>query len=198
MRATFGTSDTLRSSWTVIGMAAWLLWGIMMAITVAAMFAKAWRRAPFTMIQRVWRGTAWFLVYLATLLVREQILIAIAHQHPWEVGLYLLALVPDWMFWTLTPVLLVRDRPRGKRVLVLAGFAGMLIDGVIVSFATSIVLPPLLIRWTSFGPIGVALAAMSWCLVVGYGWVATACFSAVLSERAAAIPTVTAAQSDTQ
>jgi hypothetical protein len=54
-----------------------------------------------------------------------------------------------------------------------------------------------LIGWTSFGPIGVAMGAMSWCLVVGYGWATTACFGAVLWERAAPIPTVIAAQTDT-
>ena len=196
VRATFSTSDALRSSWTAIGMAAWLVWGVFMAITVAGIFAKAWRREPFPVAQRVWRGTVWFAVYLASLVVREQILIAIAHRHPWEVGLYVLALVPDFLFWMLTPLLLVRDGPRSRRLLAKAGLAGMLIDGVIVSLATSILLPPLLIRWTSFGPIGVAMAAMSWSLVVGYSWVAIACFSAVLAERAA-IPTAVAAQSDT-
>jgi hypothetical protein len=197
VRATFGTSDALRSSWTVIGLAAWLLWGVLMAITVGSLFAKAWRREPFALAQRVWRGVLWFLVYLATLLIREQILIAISQGSPWHLCLYVVALVPDYLFWTVTPVFLVRDRPRGKRILLTAGLAGMLIDGVIVSAATSLVLPQLLVRWTSFGPIGVALAAMSWCLVVGYGWVATACFSAVLAERTAPIPAVAEAESET-
>jgi hypothetical protein len=196
VRAAFGTSDALRSSWTVIGMAGWLVWGIPMAITVASMFAKAWRREPFTLAQRLWRGVVWFVVYLATLLVRELILIAIAHQPAWHVGLYLLALVPDWLFWTLTPVILVREGSHGKRFLLEAGLAGMLIDGVIVSTATNFLFPHLLSGWIIFGPIGVAMAAMSWCLVVGYAWVATACFSAVLWERAAPIPTVIAAQRD--
>ena len=70
----------------------------------------------------------WFAVYLASLVVREQILIAIAHRHPWEVGLYVLALVPDFLFWMLTPLLLVRDGPRSRRLLAKAGLAGMLID----------------------------------------------------------------------
>src|SRR3954453_3224384 len=137
VRATFGTSDALRSSWTVIGMAGWLVWGIPMAITVAGMFAAAWRREPFTLLQRMWRGTVWFVIYLVTLLVRELILISISHQSAWQVGLYLVALVPDWLFWTLTPVLLVREGAHGKRFLVEAGLAGMVIDGVLMSTATN-------------------------------------------------------------
>jgi hypothetical protein len=197
VRAAFGTSAALRSSWTFLGMAGWLVWGIPMAITVASMFAKAWRREPFTLLQRVWRGAAWFVVYLGTLLIRELILIAIAHDSAWRVGLYLLALVPDWLFWTLTPVLLVREGWHGKRFLAEAGLAGMLIDGVIVSTATNFVFPYLLSGWISFGPIGVAMGVMSWCLVVGYSWAAIACFGAMLWERAAPIHTVIAAQSDT-
>ena len=196
VRAAFGTSAALRSSWTVLGMAGWLVWGIPMAITVASMFAKAWRREPLPLVARVWRGAAWFVVYLGTLLVRELILIAIAHQSAWQLALYLLALVPDWLFWTLTPVILVRDGWRGKRFLVQAGLAGMLIDGVIVSTATNFVFPYLLSGWVSFGPIGVAMGVMSWCLVIGYSWAAIACFGALLWERAAPIPTVIAAQSD--
>jgi hypothetical protein len=110
------------------------------------------------------------------------------------VGLYLLALVPDWLFWTVTPMILVREGSRGKRFLAEAGLAGMVIDGVIVSTATNFVFPLLLSGWTSFGPIGVAMAAMSWCLVVGYSWVAIACFGAVLWERAAPVRTVIAAE----
>jgi hypothetical protein len=70
----------------------------------------------------------------------------------------------------------------------------MLIDGVIVSTATNFVFPHLLSGWIVFGPIGVAMSAMSWCLVVGYAWVAIACLGTVLWERAAPIRTVVAAQ----
>ena len=196
VRAAFGTSAALRSSWTVIGMAGWLIWGIPMAITVASMFAKAWRRQQFPLVQRVLRGAAWFAVYLGTLITRELILIAIANHSAWQPGLYVAALVPDYLFWTLTPVILVREGSRGRRFLAEAGLAGMVIDGVIVSTATNFVFPHLLTGWISFGPIGVAMAAMSWCLVVGYSWAGIACFSAVLWERAAPIPTVIAAQSD--
>ena len=34
--------------------------------------------------------------------------------------------------------------------------------------------------WTNFGPIGVAMAIMTWCGVLGTGWVVTACVGAVL------------------
>src|SRR4051812_50176215 len=64
VRDAFGTSDALRSSWTIIGMAGWLFWGIPMAITVAGMFAKAWRREQFTVLERLWRGGGGVVAYL--------------------------------------------------------------------------------------------------------------------------------------
>ena len=60
--AAFGTSDALRSSWTVVGLAGFLIWGIPMALTVAGMFGKAWQREPFSLGQRLGRGAAWFVL----------------------------------------------------------------------------------------------------------------------------------------
>jgi len=196
VRDAFGTSDALRSSWTVIGMAGWLIWGIPMAITVAGMFAKAWEREPFSVWERLGRGGAWFLIYLATLIIRERIAFGLSARPGPQVGLFVVALIPVWLFWTLTPVLLVRDGSRGRRFLIQAGLAGVVIDGIILPLATRTVFPHLLSGWTSFGPIGVAMALMTWCAILGYGWVVTACVSAVLWERAAPIRTVIAAQTD--
>ncbi len=61
VRAAFGSAKALQSSWTVVGMAGWLIWGIPMAITVAGMFAKAWRREQFTVLERLGRGGVWFV-----------------------------------------------------------------------------------------------------------------------------------------
>jgi hypothetical protein len=197
VRNAFGSSKALESSWTVIGLLGWLVWGIPMAITVAGMFAKAWRREQFSVLQRFGRGAAWFVLYLVTLLVRERIGFGISKQPGPQVGLVVVSLLPVWLFWTLTPVILVRDGARGKKkFLAEAGLAGVLIDGVILALGTRIVFPALLSGWTLFGPIGVAMAVMSWCGVLGFGWVITACFSAVLWERAAPIPVVVAAESD--
>ena len=83
--------------------------------------------------------------------------------------LFVAALVPVWIFWSLTPVLLVRDGGRGLRYLALAGLAGMVIDGTIIPLAARILFPPLLNGWNGFGPIGVAMALMTWCGVIGVG-----------------------------
>jgi len=196
VRAAFGTSKALQSSWTVAGLAGWLVWGIPMAITVAGMFAKAWRREQFTVLQRLGRGTGWFVLYLAMLVVRERIAFGVAREPGAQVGLFLVSLIPIWLFWTLTPVLLIRDGSHGKKYLAQAGLAGLVIDGVIIALATRLVFPSLLSGWTIFGPIGVAMALMTWCGVLGFGWVLTACFSAVLWERSAPIPVVVATETD--
>ena len=197
VRAAFGTSKALESSWTVVGLAGWLIWGIPMAITVAGMFAKAWRREPFTVLQRLGRGAAWFVLYLTMLILRERIAFGLSREPSHQVGLYLLSLIPVWLFWTVTPVILIRGGARGKKFLAEAGLAGLVIDGVILALGTRIVFPHLLSGWTLFGPIGVAMALMTWCGVLGFGWVITACFSAVLWERAAPIPVVVAAETET-
>ena len=80
VRAAFGTSKALQSSWTVAGLAGWLIWGIPMAITVTGMFAKAWRRKQFTLLQRLGRGSAWFVLYLTMLIVRERIAFGESHE----------------------------------------------------------------------------------------------------------------------
>ena len=100
-----------------------------------------------------------------------------------------------WLFWSLTPVLLVRDGARGWRSLFVAGFAGVLVDGVIMTVAARIALPILLGGWAGFGPIGVAMTLMTWCGVIGYGWVVTACTTAILWERSAPLDVVVATNS---
>ncbi|HEV7185193.1 MAG TPA: hypothetical protein VGN33_11905 [Leifsonia sp.] len=197
VRAAFGTSKALQSSWTVIGLAGFLVWGIPMAITVAGMFAKAWRREQFTVLQRLGRGTAWFVLYLTMLVVRERIAFGVSRESGPQVGLFVVSLIPVWLFWTVTPALLVRDGSRGKKFLAQAGLAGLVIDGVLVALGNRIVFPNLLSGWTTFGPIGIAMAVMTWCGVLGFGWVITACFSAVLWERSAPIPVVVATQTET-
>src|SRR3954447_18145980 len=78
VRAAFGSSQALRSSWTIFGVAGWIIWGIPMAITVAGVFAKAWDRAALPLIDRLWRGIVWFLLYLTQLVLRERIAYGVA------------------------------------------------------------------------------------------------------------------------
>jgi hypothetical protein len=196
VRAAFGSSKALQSTWTVVGVLGFLVWGIPMAITVASMFAKAWRREQFTIAQRLGRGTAWFLFYLAMLIIRERLAFGISHSTAPRFAFFLVSLAPVWLFWTLTPVLLVRGGGRGKKALAEAGLAGLVIDGVLLPLALRLFFPALLKGWTIFGPIGVAMALMTWCGVLGYGWVVTACFGSLIWERSAPVATVVAAESD--
>ena len=194
VRAAFGDSSAFRSSWTFIGVAGFLVWGIPMSITIAGIFAKAWRREEFGRGQRLLRGSVWFILYLTTIGLRERIAFGGEHAGGVRVLLFVVALVPVWIFWSLTPVLLVRDGSRGWKYLALAGLAGVVIDGTILPLAARIVFPPLLNGWSGFGPIGVAMALMTWCGVIGIGWVVTACVGAVLWERTAPSDTVIESQ----
>ena len=194
VREAFGDSSAFRTSWTFIGVAGFLVWGIPMSITIAGIFAKAWRREQFGLGGRLWRGATWFVLYLTMIGLREQIAFGGEHTGPTRALLFVVALVPVWIFWSLTPVLLVRDGGRGWRYLALAGLAGVVIGGIIIPLAARIVFPPLLNGWSGLGPIGVAMALMTWCGVVGVGWVVTACVGAVLWERTAPADTVIESQ----
>lgn len=166
-----------------------------MSITIAGIFAKAWRREQFGLRGRLWRGAVWFVIYLVMIGLRERI--ALGGEHPsWiRALLFVAALVPIWIFWSLTPALLVRDGGRGWRYLAVAGLAGTAISGAIIPLAARIIFPPLLEGWSGLGPIGVAMALMTWCGIVGVGWVVTACIGAVLWERTAPADTVIGSES---
>lgn len=194
VRDAFGTSDKLQAGWNVVGIAAFLVWGIPMAITVAGMFAKAWQREQFGPGQRMVRGAAWLALYLVMTVVRERIAFGTDHDGAIAVLLFAASMVPVWAFWSLTPVLLVRDGGYGLRYLALAGLAGVVIDGILIPVLGRIAFPMVIDSWTEFGPIGVAMALITWCVARGTGWVVTACVAAVLWERRAPTETVLAAQ----
>ena len=194
VRAAFGASSGLRSSWTFIGVAGFLVWGIPMSITIAGIFAKAWRREQFGLGERLLRGAMWFVLYLTMIALRERITFGSDQTGAIRALLFVAALVPVWIFWSLTPVLLVRDGGRGRTYLALAGLAGVLIDGTILPLAARILFPQLLSGWDGFGPIGVAMALITWCMVIGIGWIVTACVGAVLWERTAPSETVIESQ----
>ena len=190
VRGAFGDSSGLKSNWTAFGVAGFLVWGIPMAVTIAGIFGRAWRRAPLAMVPRVLRGAVWFLLYLAMMASRERIAFGADHPGFSRVLFSAAALVPVFIFWSLTPILLVREGGRGLSYLALAGLAGVAIDGLCIPLTGRLVFPSLLDGWNGFGPIGVAMALLTWCGVIGTGWVVTACVGAVLWERNAPSQTV--------
>lgn len=194
VRGAFGDTAGLRSYWTLLGIAAFGVWGIPMSIMVASMFAKAWQREQFGAGQRLARGAAWFLLYVAMIIARERIAYSVDYSGLTQLVMFVIALIPVWIFWSLTPVVLVRDGGHGFKYLALAGFAGVVIDGIIIPVIGRIIFPAVIDGWTAFGPIGVAMALMTWCGVLGTGWVITACVGAVLWERTAPTETVIVAQ----
>jgi len=185
VREAFGPASAFQSRWTFLGVAGFLMMGIPMAIRVAGMFALAWRRQQFGMAEKLARGAIWFALYLGTMIAREQIGFGGQHGAAIHAALLVVALIPQWAFWSLTPALLVRDGGRGWRYLLLAGSAGVVIDGIILEFAARAVFPRLLEEWTGFGPMGVAMMLMTWCGVAASAWVVIACLGAILWERTA-------------
>src|SRR4029077_4061185 len=110
----------LRSEWTVVGLAGFLVWGIPMSLTVARTFGLAWRREQYRFGQRIWRGLTWFALYLATAGAALHIELVLDGN---RVVLFIASAIPAFVFWSLTPVLLVRDGAHGWKYLALAGLA---------------------------------------------------------------------------
>ncbi|MEQ1701824.1 MAG: hypothetical protein ABMA25_17075 [Ilumatobacteraceae bacterium] len=193
VRGLFGTGASLKSTWTVVGLASFLVWGIPMASQVAKTFARAWRRERFGFFEEVWRGAVWFVLFL----VAQVATVAISAIHLDNVPGILfkaLGLLPSFILWFATPAMLVRHGATGWKHLAWCGVAGVVLDAVLIRFITRILLPALLSGWEGFGPIGAAMTLMTWCTVVAALWVITACLGAVLWERSAPAELVVSTQ----
>src|SRR5215472_6513510 len=129
VREAFGSPSNVQYVWTFLGLGAFLVWGIPMSIKVATIFAQAWRRRQLGMAEKLGRGAVWFVLYLGTMTARERIGFTGQHEAGVRAALLVVSLVPVWIFWSLTPMLLVRDGGRGWKYHLLAGFAGVVIDG---------------------------------------------------------------------
>ncbi len=185
VREAFGSSSGIVSVWTFFGIAGFLVWGIPMSSKVAAMFARAWRSRPFGRVEQLARGATWFVLYLGTLFAHESVAFGAQRVAESRAAFLVLALVPVWIFWSLTPVLLVRKDTWAWRTVAVVGLAGVVIDGIILAAVVRVGFPVLLEGWSGFGPMGVAMTLMTWCGVLATGWVVNACAGAVLWERTA-------------
>lgn len=193
VRHTFGSTRELSKVWTVTGMASFLFWGIPMSLTVSRLFNLAWRREPFDIGWRILRGFGWFLLYLLTISASLRIgYLAEGTMARWT--LFIVSAVPYAVFWAVTPVILVRDGGKGWSYMWRVGLTGAVIDSIALRLTARIVFPWLLSGWDGFGPIGVALTMMTWCGIIGTGWVITACATAVMWESAVPIEMAAEAQ----
>jgi hypothetical protein len=184
IRRAFGTAAGLERVWTVAGMAGFLVWGVPMSLTVSRTFSQAWRRPLRSLGQRLWRGTLWFVLYLATVGVTEQATLA-ASSGVARPAMYGVTFLMSTLFWGATPLLLVPGIPWRWRTVLAAGLVGAVVNVVVLRIAMRLVVPVLLSGWDGFGPIGVAMTLMTWSGVLGVTWVIAACGGAVLSERGA-------------
>lgn len=184
VRGLFGTGASLKSTWTVVGLGSFLIWGIPMSSQVAKTFARAWRRERYPFLHEVWRGAVWFFLFLGTQVATVAIGTSEIHGVP-QIVFNLLSLLPSFVLWSATPAILVRDGSNGWKHLAWCGIAGVVLDAALIRMITRVLLPALLSGWHGFGPIGAAMTLMTWCTVVAALWVVTACLGAILWERTA-------------
>jgi uncharacterized BrkB/YihY/UPF0761 family membrane protein len=187
VRNLFGANANLRQTWTFLGIAGYLVWGIPMSSQVAKTFGRAFRRERYPFWGEVWRGTLWFFLFLGS----QALTVKISVGHPGtltEVALNIVGLLPSFVFWSVTPAILVRDdfssfSRSSWPYLMWCGLVGVVLDTALVRLLIRFLIPALLSGWLDFGPIGVAMALMTFCTVVAALWVITAALSAVLWER---------------
>jgi hypothetical protein len=155
-----------------------------MSSQVAKTYARAYRRERWPFWTEVWRGTLWFVVFLGTqavtlAIVRHQSMIIL------RILMNLALVIPSFILWSLSPVILVRHGGAGRKYLAWSGLTGVVLDLLLVRITLRWVFPRLLNGWVGFGPIGAAMAMMTTCTVIATLWVANACIGAVLWERTA-------------
>lgn len=189
----FGDSGDLRSTWTFLGIAGFLFWGIPMSAQVAKTYARAFQRERWPFWTEVGRGSIWF----AVLLVTQILTVVVTRGLDWRGPTNVLAWIPPFVLWCVSPLILVRNGTNGWRHMAWCGLAGLVLDVLGVRITLRWVFPQLLAGWTSFGPIGVAMAMMTTCTVIAALWVITAALSAVLWERNAPADVVIASQRST-
>jgi hypothetical protein len=189
----FGQSASLRSTWTFIGLAGFLFWGIPMSAQVAKTYARAFRRERWPFWTEVWRGTVWFFLLLAAYWATAGINRSFLGSN-WHILFWLIALVPNFALWSISPFILIRHGAAGWRQLAWCGLAGVLLDTLGARITLRFVFPRLLTGWVGFGPIGGAMAMMTTAGVIAVLWVSTACLGAVLWERSAPADEVIASQ----
>jgi uncharacterized BrkB/YihY/UPF0761 family membrane protein len=184
VRNLFGANANLRQTWTFLGIAGYLVWGIPMSSQVAKTYARAYRRERWPFWTEVWRGTLWFVVFLGT----QAVTLAIARHQSMiilRILMNLALVIPSFILWSLSPVILVRHGGAGRKYLAWSGLTGVVLDLLLVRITLRWVFPRLLNGWVGFGPIGAAMAMMTTCTVIATLWVANACIGAVLWERTA-------------
>jgi len=184
----FGTGASIRSVWTVAGLAGFLVWGIPMSAQVAKVWARAFQRERFAFWSEVWRGAAWFVV----LMVSQSIGLGFVREPTSVVGFLvnLLSFVPGFLLWAISPTILIRNGRLGWRQFAWCGLVGVVLDNLFARITLRWVFPQLLKGWVGFGPIGAAMALMTTCTVIAVLWVASACLGAVLWERKTPAQTV--------
>ncbi|WP_367337144.1 hypothetical protein [Phycicoccus sp.] len=185
VRSAFGSMSGTQTWWTVMGLAGFLIWGVPMALTVSKMYAAAWQRPELPTMTRLWRGALWFALYLPTMFVSERLGMAGRASEIGEWLPFTISLLPPLLFWSLTPVLLLPGVPHRRGDLLRYGLVGVLVNAVILRLAGRLVFPQLLAGWEGFGPIGVAMTLLTWSLVLGVGWVLTACLTGVMVDSTA-------------
>lgn len=192
----FGTGASLKSVWTVAGLAGFLFWGIPMSAQVAKVWARAFQRERFPFWGEVWRGAVWFV----TLMVTQTIGLMFVRRPTTVVGFFvnLLSFVPGFLLWAVSPVILIRNGRSGWRQFAWCGLVGVVLDNLFARVTLRWVFPRLLDGWVGFGPIGAAMALMTTCTVIAALWVASACLGAVLWERKAPAATVVDSQQSTR
>lgn len=192
----FGTSADLRSTWTFFGIMGFLFWGIPMSAQVAKVFARAFRRERWGFWTEVWRGSLWFVVLLATQIATVWTTRTRFGTDGPRFIFMLIGLIPSFVLWSISPLVLVRNGAKGWRHMAWCGLVGVVLDTLGVRIVLKWVFPQLLDGWVTFGPIGVAMAFMTTATVVASLWVVTAVLGAVLWERNAPADTVIESQVD--
>lgn len=180
VRAVFAQPDAVRQS------VSWL--GLLLLLVAALSFTRALQRV----YERAWRlearglaGTRAGLTWLAALVVWVTVF---ASARQWlldrsgPIGSLVVLLAGDAALWLWSPWILLARRVHWRALV-----PGALLTAVamtVVSVGSVIYMPAAITRSaTHYGPIGIAIALVSWLVGIGFALTVCAAVGAVLGER---------------
>lgn len=180
VRALFLSGDDVRGAATWLG----VVFLLASAVSLATSLQKVYERAmivPHVGLRNGWRAVVWLLVTAAYvewfIILRPNV-----YDGGTDIPRLLLSIVGSFVYWLLTPRILVGPRESWRRFVPIAGFTTIAVT--LLEVASPLYMPRMIRDDAArFGMIGIAFALMSWLAVLAFLIVGSTVVASELGRR---------------